>query len=244
MKSWLSTCCLCLGLCAVTPWLNAQETKTEMLPGAYAFQTPVAKTTWVKYLPEGSTLISPTCAYSEKEHTIYLLAEFCGLSEGYEVEFLLLGRLSDRAYEGAMITWDDPSTVKKAAAALKVPLGEESNVARGMPMARGERFTVEYAPLDEEKVTFRSIVEEVEDSCSTPAQDLFGRGFPYIGRTVMDDLMPCALIALYTGCDALFGMPYYAAKSATYGSFRAKRDRTSGTPVIVALRWQKLPNDQ
>lgn len=224
--------------------LWATSPAEQHLPGAYCFKTPEAKTTWAKYLPEGSILVTPTCAYNTKDHTIYLLAEFCGLAEGYEVEFLLLGRLSDRAYEAAMIAWDDPSAIKKAATALGVPLGEEANAVRGMPMAQGERFTIEYAPLTEGPLTFVSIAEEIEDACSTASQNLFGRGFPYIGRSTEDDQMPCAIIATYTGCNALFGMPYHADKSGTYGLFRAKKERTYGTPVVVALRWQKLPNGQ
>lgn len=237
---------LCLKLLAVmcSASLFAEEATQERLPAAYTFKTPEAVQQWGRLLPEGTTFVTPTCAYNQKDCTIYLLAEFCGLAEGYEVEFLLLGRLSDRAYEAAMIAWDHPSAVKAAAAALQVPLGEDAKIARGMPMARGERFTVEYAPLTGAQLTFVSIAEEISDACSTSSQNLFGRGFPYVGQSTADDMMPCAIIATYTGCNALFGMPYYADKSGTYGLFRAKKERAYGTPVVVALRWQRLPKGQ
>lgn len=228
----------------IAPMLLASETPEaeNRLPGAYKFLTPTAKETWKQHLPEGCVFVSPTCAYNKNDKTIYLLAEFCGLSEGYEIEFILLGRLSDRAYESTMIAWDDPSAIRKAAEALGLPLGEAANIAQGMPAARGERFTVEYAPLNDKQVAFKSIAEEVDDQSSTAAQNLFGRGFPYVGKMQADDYMPCAIIPTYTGCEALFGMPYFADKSSTYGLFRAKQTRPYGAPVIVALRWQQLPN--
>jgi hypothetical protein len=234
-----------LGLFFFAFGLKAQTEARSQLPGAYCFQTPSAKATWAKHLPQDLTFITPTCAYDEKDATIYLLAESCGLSLGNEVEFLLLGRLSDRAYEAAWIAWDHPSAIQAAAKALKVPLGEEADVARGLPMARGERFTIAYAPLVEATpLTFHSVAEVVSDEASTPAQNLFARGFPYVGCTTEDDLMPCAMIGLYTGCNSLFGMPYFAGKSATYGLFRAKQALPAGSPFVIALKWQRLPNQQ
>lgn len=228
-----------------TQMLFAEGDASErLLPGAYHFKTPEAKATWSHYLPQGSTFITPTCAYNKADKTIYALAEYCGLSEGYEIEFILIGNLSDRAYESVMIAWDGPSAIQKAAVALGVPMGEEANVARGMPMARGERFTIDIAPLPTEgEIRFTSLSEVVSDACSTPAQALFQRGFPYVGGTVEDDYMPCSIVATYTGCHSLFGMPYFADKSGTYGLFRAKQTQDYGTPVIVAFRWQKLPDE-
>ncbi len=213
----------------------------DRLPDVYRFKTPEAKETWRQGLPEDCIALSPTCVYSKANATVYLLAEFCGLRENYETEFILLGKKSDRGYEGLLIAWDAPSLIAQAVEALGVPKGIRANPARGMALDKGERFTVKLAALAEQP-QFYSLEEEVEDTWSTPSENLFGRGFPYVGTQLDDDMMPNSIIATYIESFSVFGMPYAADKSAVYGSFRAKRTHPTGEPIIVALQWQRLPN--
>ena len=172
-----------------------------------------------------------------------LIGGAAGDALGYEVEFLLLGNLSDRAYEGLAIAWDAPSVIGKAVAALGVPKGVAASVQRGLGMAQGERFTVEVKRLGKDEA-FRPLADFVNDQCSTPAQNLFARGFPYVGADGHDDEMPASVIAAYAEPDSLFGLPYPAPKGAVYGLFTAKTNEEAGTPTIVALRWQRLPDGQ
>ena len=216
---------------------------TESGPAAYAFTRADAKATWREGLPADCKEITPTCVYSPSKGAVYLLAELCGLDEGYEVEFFLLGALSDRAYEGLAIAWDAPSTIVKAFSALGMPTGSRADPQRGRAMAQGERVTMTIKRLGED-TDFRPLSDFVDDQCSTPAQALFERGFPYIGTTGFDDAMPASIIAAYTEPYAILGLPYGAPKSNVYGLFRSKVSYPAGTPVVVALNWQRLPDGQ
>lgn len=239
-SAFVYTLILLGGLLGSSPLLAENENR---LPAEYVFQSPEAKAMWRNGLPTDCVEVSPTCVYSLTEGCVYLLAEYCGLRKHYETEFILLGQKSDRAYEGLMIAWDDPSTVAQAIEALGVPKGEPAHPARGLPMAKGERFTVHVATLGK-NLDFQPLETEVDDQWSTAAENLLGRGFPYVGVDVVDHLMPASIIATFTEQTSLFGMPYFADKSAVYGSFRAKETRRMGEPVVVALRWQRLPNGQ
>lgn len=211
----------------------------ETAPAAYTFLHPEARETWREALPGDCVTVSPTCVYSKAEGTVYLLAELCGMGKGYEIEFFVLGHLSDRAYEGLSIAWDVPSTVAKAIEALGVPKGVPARTLRGLGMAQGERFTVRLRRLGKD-ARFRPLSDFVSDACSTPAQNLFARGFPYVGATGYDDEMPAAVVAAYTEAKSLFGLPYAAPKSAVYGLFRATGEQEAGTPIVVALTWERL----
>ncbi len=211
-------------------------------PSVYTFAHPEAKKTWREGLPEDCREVSPTCVYSAKAKTVYLLAELSGLGKGYEVEFFLLGALSDRAYEGLAMAWDSPSVVSRAVNALGVPEGRQSDLLRGLTMAQGERFTVSLKELPPD-APFQPLGFFIDDNCSTPEQALYARGFPYIGSREADNVMPAAIIAAYSEGNPVFGLPFAAPKSAVYGSFRVARDMTRGTPVVVALKWEQLPNN-
>lgn len=227
-------------LVALAPAVATFGAPRETAPAAYVFQHPEARETWREGLPADCVAVSPTCLYSKAEATVYLLAELSGLGKGYETEFFLLGHLSDRAYEGLAVAWDAPSTVAKAVEALGVPKGVPAKTLRGLGMAQGERFTLQLRRLGQDNA-FRPLADFVRDDCSTPAQNLFGRGFPYVGATGYDDTMPAAIIAAYTEDKSLFGLPYTAAKGAVYGLFRAVEDCAAGTPTVVALKWERLP---
>lgn len=216
----------------------------ETAPAAFVFAHPEAKRAWREGLPADCKEVSPTCVYSPSQRTVYLLAELCGLDEGYEVEFFLLGNLSDRAYEGLAVAWDPPSTVGKAVAGLGVPKGVAPDVQRGLGLAQGERFTVALKRLGRD-TAFRPLADFVEDQCSTPAQNLFARGFPFVGTDGgYDDAMPAAILSTYAEPKSLFGLPYAAPKSAVYGLFRSKTAEEGGAPAVFALQWQRLPDGQ
>ncbi len=212
-------------------------------PGEYHFKHPDAREAWTAALPKDAEQVSKTCYASKSDETVYLLAELCGLGKGYETEFILLGQLSDRGYESLAIAWDDPSTVGKAIQRLGCPVGTAANADRGLAMAKGERFTVTLKRIGKDE-HFRPLTDFMVDECSTPAQALFTRGFPYVGGTGFDDDMPAAILSAYTENKSLFGMPYHAPKSAVYGLFRTATEEVNGTPTIIALKWQRLPEQQ
>lgn len=244
IREWARLAALCCLLGAGVHHCDAHRLcaePVETAPAAYTFRHPEAKETWRAGLPADCVAVTPTCVYSPAERTVYLLAELTGLGEGYEVEFFLLGPLSDRGYEGLAIAWDHPSTVTKAFDALGVPKGTRANLARGLPVSQGERVTMALRRVGEEG-GFRPLADFVKDECSTPAQNLFARGFPYVGSTGFDDDMPAAILAGYTETKSTFGLPFNAPKGDVYGLFRAKSDDAPGTPVVVALRWERLPD--
>lgn len=213
-------------------------------PGEYHFKNPSAKAGWRTKvtLPEDCVEVSPTCVYSKAEKTVYLLAEMTGVGKGYETEFILLGPLSDRSYEGLAMSWDPPSVVSKAVKALGVTQGMPAEPLRGLAMAQGERFTMQICLLDATPQSFRPLSDFITDDFSSPAQNLLGRGFPFVGGEDFDDLMPASIIAAYTEKASTFGLPFHAPKGNAYGLFRAKTAEREGAPAVVALKWEALPN--
>ena len=213
-------------------------------PGEYTFAHPAMRDTWktTAGLPPDFTAISSTCGYSKREQTVYLLAESCGLGKGYECEYTLVSRLSDRAYESLAITWDLPSVIAKAVKALGVPAGTAANPMRGLTNGRGERFTVHCRDLTKTNASYEPLSSWLADGWSTQNQRLFLRGFPFTDATQNDRMMPSTVIANYTEPASLFGLPFQAAKSEAYGAFRARRDEPAGKPLAIALRWEKLPD--
>ncbi len=222
--------------------LTASAEDTFVRPGEYHFKHPDARDAWTTALPKDLVHVTKTCAFSPAEKTVYLLTELCGLGQGYETEFILLGHLSDRGYESLAIAWDHPSTVGKAIEQLGCPRGTAANADRGLAMAKGERFTVTLQRIGHD-AGFRPLTDFMVDECSTPAQALFTRGFPYVGEKDFDDVMPAAILSAYTENKSLFGLPYHAPKSAVYGLFRTATEEVSGTPTIFALKWERLPEN-
>lgn len=212
-------------------------------PGAYVFANPEAKDHWrtAVTLPEDCAEISPTCLYSPSAKTVYLLTEFSGLAEGYETEFVILGPLSDRSYEGLVMAFDAPSVVARAVQALGVTPGVAADPSRGLAMAQGERFTVSLCRLKEAQRGFLPLSDFMTDTFSTPAQNLLGRGFPFVGGERFDDLMPAAIMTAYTERASTFGLPFHAPKGNAYGSFCAKTTEEAGALAVVALKWEQLP---
>lgn len=214
-------------------------------PGAYTFSETIAEN-WTDGLPADCVTVSPTCRYSRSEQAVYLLTDLCGLGEGIETEFLIAGPLSDRAYEAFAIARDLPSVIARAVEALGVPRGQPADPRSGRGMAKGERFTLSLKRLGPDgDGSFRALSDFVADTCSTPAQDLFARGFPYIGPTPeLDTHMPSAVVSAYTEPLSLFGLPYHAPKSQVYGLFRAKTSEAGGRPAVFRLAWERLPDGQ
>ena len=214
-------------------------------PGAYTF-TENVPADWTAGLPADIVEVTATCQYSKAERAVYILTDLCGLSEGIETEFIVAGPLSDRAYEAFAIARDLPSVIARAVEALGVPPGQAADPLAGRGMAKGERFTLSVRRLGPEGDTdFRPLSDFVEDTCSTPAQNLFGRGFPYVGNTPeLDTHMPSAVVASYTEPISLFGLPFHAPKSQVYGLFRAKSAETGGRPAVIRLAWDRLRDGQ
>lgn len=215
-------------------------------PGAYTFHTQTPPLQWRDKvtLPADCVAVSPTCLYSVAEKTVYLLTEMTGVGAGYETEFIILGPLSDRAYEALAMAWDAPSVVSKAVEALGVNPGVAADPLRGLAMAQGERFTVSVCRLNDAQPTFHPLADFLIDEYSTPAQNLLGRGFPFVGGRDFDDLMPASIMAAYTEKASTFGLPYHAEKGVAYGHFRAKTSEPAGSPAVFALQWQALPEGQ
>lgn len=209
-------------------------------PQSYTFVHPEAKETWRAGLSEGCTALSPTCVANPAAGEVYLLAELTGLGEHYEVEFFLLGALSDRAYEGIAMAWDGPATVARALRAIGLSEGKPAALQRGLPMAQGERVTLAMRPAADPTAPFRPLSDFVDDAWSSPGQEVSARGFPFVGAQAGDEVMPAAIAAAYTEAGAVLGLPYSAPKSHAYGMFRAKAGMTAGQSVVVRLKWEKL----
>lgn len=228
----------------------AQGDEARQGPEAWDFKHPQAVESWRKAqeptLSPMRRLFGKTVIADKTAGTVELLAEATGVATGYEIEFLLLGPLSDRAYEGLAMTFDQPSAILQALAFLGVPRGEGPDLFKNRVISKGERFALQVRKPDEPASANRSADEWVSDSEWKDGPGFLTRGLPYVGTTASpeetDATMPAAVVAAYDEPRSLFGLPFPADKGAIYGRFRAKTPLKEGEPIVFTLKHLRTPD--
>ncbi len=219
-------------------------------PEAWAFKHPEAVETWRKAqepsLCETRRLFGKTLIADKAAGTVELLAESTGIGANYEIEFILLGPLSDRAYEALAMAFDPPSEIAKAIAFLGVAPGEGPDLFRNRVISKGERFALSMRKAGEPPSADRPADEWIADREWKTGPGFLTRGLPYIGMraespATFDRAMPAAVLATYDEPISLFGLPFPADKSATYGRFRAKTAQEEGASLVFTLKHLRAP---
>lgn len=183
-------------------------------------------------------------AADRSKREVRLLAEAVGNSKGTIAEFLLVGPVSDRAYESALVTVASPGDIVKAVEFIGIKRGSCVDGTRFKFVPCGERFELFVRRLNEKgakEESFSSLLEE-----STPDDPLYpAKGFVFAGGEWTDkggrevcltgSVPPCSVVSLYNE-SSVFDLPGQAAQSSVYGRLMMKEDLPYGTLLEVIVR--------
>jgi hypothetical protein len=187
----------------------------------------------------------PGVVADAQKREVRLLAEAVGHRVGITTEFLLVGPLSDRAYEAAAVTVAKPSDIVRAVERLGIARGGGvgSRPFRFWPC--GERFTATVRRLDVSGAAERPLQTLVLDA--DPAAPLLGEGgLVFAGgrwegadaqrACLTDTQMPSSVIALYNEPGTLFDVPFQVGQSEVYGRLTLAEALPYGALLEVVLR--------
>jgi hypothetical protein len=179
---------------------------------------------------------------------VRLLAEAVGHKAGTTAEFLLVGPLSDRAYEAAAVTVARPGAIVQAVESIGVPRGGGvgSRPFRFWPC--GERVTVTVRDLDAQGAVERSLQTLVHDA-EADAPLIGEGGLVFTGGTwfgadvcLTDTNLPSAVISLYNEAGTLFDVPFQVGQSEVYGRMTLAATMPCGRLLEIVVR-PLLPAD-
>lgn len=177
-----------------------------------------------------------------RKREVRLLAEAVGHREGVTAEFVLVGPLSDRAYEAVAVTVASPGDVARAVERIGLPRGGGvgSRPLRLWPY--GERVTVGVRRLGGEGGAERPLQSLLRDTGSGSA--LVGAGglvftggrWDGAGHCLTDTNLPCAVIALYNEPETIFDVPFQVGQSEVYGRLSLAETLPHGALLEVVVR--------
>jgi hypothetical protein len=179
-------------------------------------------------------------AADRQKREVRLLAEAVGHRSGITAEFLLVGPLSDRAYEAAAVTVAMPGDIVRAVERLGVARGGciGSRPFRFWPC--GERFTATVRRLDVPDAPVRPLQALVDDN--EPDAPMIGAGgivftgARWSGRECLADTnMPSSVLSLYNAGDTVFDVPFQFGQSDVYGRLTLAEALPYGAPLEVVL---------
>ena len=182
-----------------------------------------------------------------KAREMRLLAEAVGHRDGITAEFLLVGPLSDRAYESAAVTVAMPGDIARAVERLGIARGGcvGSRPFRFWPC--GERFTATVRRLDIPDAPARPLQTLVTDQ-ETAAPLLGEGGLVFTGGSwdggacLTDTNMPSSVISLYNESGTLFDVPFQVGQSEVYGRLSLAEMLPYGALLEIVLR-PLMPQD-
>ena len=200
---------------------------------------------------EQQSRVSATCkvwpgvAADLQKREVRLLAESVGHTNGITAEFLLVGPLSDRAYESAAVTVAQPGDIVRAVESLGLMRGGGigSRPFRFWPC--GERMTATFRPVSVAGASEKPLQALIRDAQA--ASPLFGDGgLVFTGgrwegndtRSVCltDTNMPTSVIALYNEPGTIFDVPFQVGQSEVYGRLTLAEALPYGTLLEIVLR--------
>jgi len=183
----------------------------------------------------------PGVVADRQRREVRLLAEAVGHRVGVTAEFLLVGPLSDRAYEAAAVTVARPSDIVRAVERLGIARGGcvGSRAFRFWPY--GERVTATVRRLDVKDAPARPLKVLIDDQ-ETEAPlvgdgGLVFTGARWEGATCRADTnMPSSVISLYNASDTVFDVPFQVGQSEVYGRLSLAEALPYGAPLEIVLR--------
>ncbi len=189
-------------------------------------------------------LVQNGVAADKKKNEVRLLAEAVGHGTGTTTEFMLVGPVSDRAYESVAVTVASPLAIVKAVEFLGIKRGSCIDARKFQFVPCGERFQLFVRRLDgsdSKEEPFGSLLKE-----SIPDDPLFPEdGFAFAGGEweerngkslcLTETVPPCSVISLYNEL-SIFDMPRQAGQSAVYGRLTVKAALPYGTLLEIIAR--------
>jgi hypothetical protein len=187
------------------------------------------------------------CADTDKKE-IRILAEAVGHRPGITTEFLLVGPMSDRAYESLAITVASPGDIARAVEALGIKRGGGigSRPFRFWPC--GERLIPTVRRLSagpaakEEPVSAFIADSDTKSPLVGPGGIVFTAGRWSGADCLTDTNMPASVFSLYNEPATVFDVPFQVGQSQVYGRLSVAAKLTYGELLEVVLRpW--MPKD-
>jgi hypothetical protein len=182
-----------------------------------------------------------------RKREVRLLAEAVGHRVGITAEFLLVGPLSDRAYEAAAVTVAMPGDIVRAVERLGIARGGcvGSRPFRFWPC--GERFAATVRRLDTPDAPARPLQALIADQeASAPLLGEGGlvfTGARWEGQECLADTnMPSSVVSLYNAGGTVFDVPFQVGQSEVYGRLSLAEALPYGALLEIALR-PLLPAD-
>lgn len=224
----------------------AQVVRAESFTGPAEWRTVNTNgvRAWQKAQEErgsASCKVWPGVAADLAKREVRLLAEAVGHKPGITAEFLLVGPLSDRAYEAAAVTVAKPSAIAQAVESLGLPRGGGigSRPFRFWPV--GERVTVSVRDLEAPGSAERPLQALVRDAeAASPlvgSGGLVFAGGKWSGASCLTDTnMPCSVISLYNEPGSLFDVPFQVGQSEVYGRSTLADGLPCGRLLEVVVR--------
>jgi hypothetical protein len=229
-------------------WMAApQAVRAESFTGPAEWRTVQtnAVRAWQKAQEERASAtftVEPGVAADSAKREVRLLAEAVGHRPGITAEFLLVGPLSDRAYESAAVTVASPSAIVRAVERLGLPRGGGvgSRPFRFWPC--GERVAVTVRDLSQPGAAERPLQALVRDAAAD--RPLLGDGglvftggkWSAAGSCLTDSNMPAAVISLYNEPGTVFDVPCQAGQSEVYGRVTLAAELPYGRLLEVVVR--------
>ena len=176
-----------------------------------------------------------------QKREVRLLAEAVGHRDGITAEFLLVGPMSDRAYEAAAVTVALPGDIVRAVERLGIVRGGGvgSRPFRFWPC--GERFTATVRRLDIPDAPARPLQALINDQ-ETSSPLLGEGGLVFTGAywdgnvCLADTNMPSSVISLYNEAGTVFDVPFQVGQSEVYGRLSLAEMFPYGAPLEIVLR--------
>lgn len=176
-----------------------------------------------------------------QKREVRLLAEAVGHAVGVTTEFLLIGPLSDRAYEAAAVTVALPGDIAHAVERIGLARGGGvgSQPFRFWPV--GERMTATVRRMDVQGAAEKPIQTMIRDTAV--GAPLLGEGGVVFtggrwegGVCLTDTNMPSSVVSLYNAGETIFDVPFQAGQSEVYGRLSLAEALPCGALVEVVFR--------
>lgn len=204
--------------------------------------------TWnLAHQKKASSVIAtwPGVVADKQKGEVRLLAEAVGHPVGITTEFLLVGPLSDRAYEAAAVTVAKPSDIVRAV--------EHVGVARGGGIASrpfrfwpcGERFVATVRQLDGKEKPLQSLIRDADASAPLLGEGglvFTGGHWNSANECWSDTNMPSSVISLYNEPCTIFDVPFQVGQNEVYGRLTLAEALPYGTLLEIVLR-PLMPKD-
>ena len=213
-------------------------------PAAWSLVNTNAVNTWNATHQRAASAafkVWPGVVADQQKREVRLLAEAVGHRVGITAEFLLVGPLSDRAYEAGAVTVAMPGDIVRAVESLGIARGGGvgSSPFRFWPV--GERMTAAVRRLDVSDSPEKPLQTFIADKeASAPLLGEGGLVFTGGGwenrACVTDTNMPSSVISLYNAGETIFDVPFQVGQTEVYGRLSLAEALPYGTLLEVVLR--------